>query len=250
MRSKKSIAIILFVFTCLCKGFSQDGNLYVFNEKWEGISDVKKAKFLMEIRKVSDSSWQGWYYNFNGPLVRIESYKKVEGQVLNGRTSFYKSDGYLDSIINYKDDIPDGTCYYYGDTGRLETIKVFTHGTLIKEINKAQIEEKYRLDSINTISAVESEFPGGKGAWSRYLTKNLNYPERAYNNRFEGSVVVDFAVLEDGTLDEPGIFHSVEYSLDKEAMRMMKKSPKWIPGKKNDKIIKTYKHQPITFRLN
>jgi protein TonB len=249
MRLRKSIPVILFFFLCLGKGFSQDGNLYLFNEKWESISDAKKAKYFLEIRKTNDTLWQGWYYNFNGPLVRTESYKKFENQILNGRTSFYKSDGYLDSIINYKDGIPDGTCYYYGDTGRVEKTRIYANGNLIKENVKCEIDEYHRLDILNSDMEEESKFPGGIGAWKRFLSKYLNYPQRAYTNKFEGTVYVSFTVLEDGKLAAFDIFRSVEYSIDKEAMDVMKKCPDWIPGKKNGVNIKTYKRQPINFRL-
>lgn len=95
----------------------------------------------------------------------------------------------------------------------------------------------------------ESEFKGGTAKWQRYLLKNMKYPERAYNIKKDGMVVVQFVVNKDGGTEEIDIFHSVEYSLDKEAVRVIRKSPKWIPAFQNGRIVKSYKRQPVIFKL-
>lgn len=249
MRLKKSISLILFFLLCLGKAFSQDGNLYVFNDNWEPTADLKKAKYLMEIRKANDSSWNGWYYNVNGPLVRIESYKNINTQELDGPYTIFKPNGYIDSIINYKNGILDGSAYFFNDSNQCVKEIVFSKGSAIKELSRAERDAKITVDTSKTITEAESQFPGGVGAWSKYLSKNLQYPERAVNNEFQGTVVLQFIVLENGSVTNVEIYHSVEYSLDKEAIRMLKQSPKWIPGKKDGRNVKTYKRQPITFRL-
>jgi protein TonB len=95
----------------------------------------------------------------------------------------------------------------------------------------------------------ESEFPGGGQAWLKYLTKNLQYPERAMNSNIEGDVRVVFIIDKQGNVADPYIAHSVEYSLDEEALRIIKESGKWSPAFQNGKIVKSYKAQPIRFRL-
>jgi len=249
MRRRKSISLILFFFVCLSKAFSQDGNLYLFNEKWEQATDVKQAKYLMEIRKVNDSSWQGWYYNFTGPLVRIESYKNIKEMVLDGKCSIFKPNGYIDSIINYKDGVLDGSSYCFSDSNQCTKEVIFSNGTIVKELSQAERAASLKVDSSKTIIVEESEFPGGAGAWGKYFSKNLEYPQRAVNNEFQGCVVLQFIVLENGSVTDIEIYHSVEYSLDKEAIRILKKSPNWMAAKKNGVSLKSYKRQPITFRL-
>ncbi len=92
-------------------------------------------------------------------------------------------------------------------------------------------------------------FLAGIKAWFGYLTKNLKYPDRAINNNIQGQVVVRFIIGKDGLTIEPFIAGSVEYSLDAEAIRIIKHSGKWQPAYQNGHIVKSYKQQPINFKL-
>ncbi|MBV4356520.1 energy transducer TonB [Pinibacter aurantiacus] len=249
MKFSKLVCLVL-LFTCINKAFSQDGNLYLFNEKWEQATDLKKAKYLLELRKVNDSSWQGWYYNFSGPLLRIESYKNIETQALDGECTIFKPNGYIDSVSNYKNGVLDGSTLCFSDSNQCIKEVIFSNGKIVKELSQAERAAGIKTTNTSKESIeIESSFPGGTSAWGKYLSKNLKYPERAFNHDFQGNVVLQFIVLEDGSLTDIEIYHSVEYSLDKEALRMLQKSPKWQPGQKNGVNVKTYKRQPITFRL-
>jgi protein TonB len=62
-------------------------------------------------------------------------------------------------------------------------------------------------------------------------------------------VVIQFIVDKEGHVVSPEISQSVEYSIDQEALRLIKKSPFWQPAMLDGKIVKSYKKQPITFRL-
>ena len=64
-----------------------------------------------------------------------------------------------------------------------------------------------------------------------------------------GNVVVSFVVNSDGELSEVGLRKSVEFSLDYEAMRLIKESPKWEPALQMGKPVKAYRLQPITFSM-
>jgi periplasmic protein TonB len=62
-------------------------------------------------------------------------------------------------------------------------------------------------------------------------------------------VTIGFIVDKEGTVTDPYIAHSVEYSLDAEALKIIKASGKWEPATQNGHIVKSYKTQPINFRL-
>ena len=95
----------------------------------------------------------------------------------------------------------------------------------------------------------ESEFPGGVSRWLRYLNKNLKYPDRALNSKIDGEVRVCFVVDKEGIVTEPFIARSVEWSLDDESIEIINKSGKWSPAFQKGKIVKSYKLQPIVYRL-
>ncbi|HEX3080492.1 MAG TPA: TonB family protein, partial [Puia sp.] len=72
---------------------------------------------------------------------------------------------------------------------------------------------------------------------------------RAMNGNVQGQVRVNFVVDKAGNVVDPYISLSVEYSLDEEALRIIKESGKWDPAFQNAHNVKSYKRQPINFRL-
>ena len=109
-----------------------------------------------------------------------------------------------------------------------------------------KVEEDW--DKTFTKVEIESDYPGGQAAWQRYLLKTLRYPQEAQDNEIQGTVVVQFIV------DKAGAVSSVEAisgpsELRDEAVRVIKKSGTWTPAVQNGRQVKSYKKQPIVFRL-
>ena len=95
-----------------------------------------------------------------------------------------------------------------------------------------------------------AEFPGGERALIKWLKDNINYPESAKKNGIEGRVVVQFVVEEDGSIEQASIIKGVSQDLDREALRVVLKMPKWHPGKNDGISVRSYFNLPITFRLS
>ena len=109
-----------------------------------------------------------------------------------------------------------------------------------------KVEEDW--DKTFTKVEIESDYPGGQAAWQRYLLKTLRYPQEAQDNEIQGTVVVQFIV------DKAGVVSNVEAiagpsELRDEAVRVIKKSGSWTPAVQNGRQVKSYKKQPIVFRL-
>ena len=105
-------------------------------------------------------------------------------------------------------------------------------------------------DKTFTKVEIESDFPGGTAAWLRYLNKNLRYPDDAVNNEIQGTVVVQFIVDKEGNVSDVNAISGPENGgLREEAVRVIKKSGKWTPAVQNGRQVKSYKKQPIVFRL-
>jgi len=117
-----------------------------------------------------------------------------------------------------------------------------------KGVVEAPKKDEEDYDKTFTKVEIESEYPGGQGAWMRYLNKNFRYPQEAIDNEIQGTVVVQFIV------DKEGIVSDVEavsgpQELRDEAIRVIKKSGKWTPAVQNGRQVKSYKKQPIVFKL-
>jgi len=105
-------------------------------------------------------------------------------------------------------------------------------------------------DKTFTKVEIESAFPGGSAAWLRYLNKNLRYPDDAVNNEIQGTVVVQFIVDKEGNVSDVQAISGPENGgLRDEAVRVIKKSGKWTPAIQNGRQVKSYKKQPIVFKL-
>ena len=92
-------------------------------------------------------------------------------------------------------------------------------------------------------------FPGGPGALMSFLSGNIKYPVVAEENGIQGRVIVAFVVERDGSITDVRVVKSVDQSLDKEAVRVVKSMPNWIPGKQNGSAVRVKFTLPVTFRL-
>jgi protein TonB len=121
-------------------------------------------------------------------------------------------------------------------------------GKGVVEGPKPHVEEDY--DKTFEKVEIESEYPGGAAAWLRYLNKNFRYPEDGLNNLIEGTVVVQFIVDKEGNVsDVQAVSGPNEGGLRQEAMRVIRKSGIWMPAIQNGRKVKSYKLQPVIFKL-
>jgi len=113
--------------------------------------------------------------------------------------------------------------------------------------------KKDETDYDKTFMKVENEstYPGGPAAWQRYLNKNLHYPDDALNNEIQGAVMVQFIVDKEGNVSDVEAVGGPEGGgLREEAIRVIKKSGKWTPAVQNGRQVKSYKKQPVGFKLD
>lgn len=117
-----------------------------------------------------------------------------------------------------------------------------------KGVVEAPKKEEEDWDKTFTKVEIESEYPGGASAWQRYLNKNLRYPQDAIDNDIQGTVIVQFIVDKAGVVSEVEAISGPQ-ELREEAVRVIRKSGQWTPAVQNGRQVKSYKKQPIVFRL-
>ncbi len=113
-------------------------------------------------------------------------------------------------------------------------------------ITQAPVEKEEK-----TYVAVEQmpKYPGGDAELLGFIAKNLRYPVMAQENGIEGKVYLRFVVSSTGDVKDVTVLRSLDPSCDKEAIRVIKMLPRWIPGKQNGKAVSVYYTVPITFKL-
>jgi protein TonB len=92
-------------------------------------------------------------------------------------------------------------------------------------------------------------FPGGDEELLKWLGSNIQYPTIASEQGIQGRVTLRFVVRPDGSIDDIQIVKSLEPSCDREAIRAVRKMPKWIPGRQNGNPVSVYFNLPVVFRL-
>lgn len=112
-------------------------------------------------------------------------------------------------------------------------------------VTQAEPEKEKVFDMVEQMPT----FPGGQSELLSFIGKNLKYPTIAQENGTQGRVICQFVVGKDGQVREVTIVRSLDPYCDKEAIRVIKSMPKWIPGKQNGKPVAVKYTVPITFKL-
>lgn len=123
----------------------------------------------------------------------------------------------------------------------------FEEETIIEELIFEEPEEE--VEEIFTIVEDQPEYPGGMNAFYKYIGTNMRYPAQARRMGVEGRVFVQFVVEKDGSLSEIQVIKGIGFGCDEEALRVIKQSKKWTPGKQRGRAVKVRMILPIMFRL-
>ncbi|MBW3470023.1 TonB family protein [Arthrospiribacter ruber] len=105
-------------------------------------------------------------------------------------------------------------------------------------------------DEIFDVVEDSPEFEGGMEEWSKFLGSTLHYPDKAKEMGIEGTVYVVFEIQKDGRVTNPEILRGIGGGCDEEALRVIRQSPDWIPGKQNGREVAVRMRLPIRFKLS
>ncbi len=121
------------------------------------------------------------------------------------------------------------------------------HGVDIVDLQNHQV-----IIDDPVLVAVEEmpQFPGGDEELMRYIASNLKYPTVAQEMGIEGRVTLRFVVNRNGEVGSVEVVRSLDPLCDKEAQRVIKGMPRWIPGRQGGRAVAVYYTIPILFKLN
>lgn len=107
--------------------------------------------------------------------------------------------------------------------------------------------EKDDLPIVNV--EIHPEYPGGADAMAKFLRDNLRYPPQAQQAGIAGKVYLSFVVDKDGSISSVEIQKGIGFGCDEEAMRVLRKMPRWKPGRQQNMAVKCRFNLPIAFQL-
>lgn len=151
---------------------------------------------------------------------------------------------------------PDKNLVEYAEIAELE-IEAGKH--LPKEtINQTNLaKSKSTNTAIKSESGIQAytdievmpEFPGKEDGLKTFLSAKLRYPDIAAENNIQGTVIVRFIVMKDGSIDDIKIVQPLDPACDREVIRLVKSMPKWTPGMQKGVPVAVWFTLPISFRL-
>lgn len=165
--------------------------------------------------------------------IAIVEADKVKNEVMDMETQ--KEDNTARGIVNQE------------GSDDADKFKAVQEQVVVKEPEPEVVKPKE--EEIFVAVEQQAEFPGGQAALMKWLSNNIRYPESAQQNDIQGRVVVKFVVEKDGSIGQATIAKGVDKDLDREAIRVVKKMPKWQPGKNNGVAVRSYFTLPVTFKL-
>ena len=117
--------------------------------------------------------------------------------------------------------------------------------------NEVIVEEKTPEEDTKVFNSVEQmpQFPGGDAELLKWISSHIKYPAIAMENNVQGRVVVQFVVTKNGSIGEVKVVRGKDPDLDKEAVRVVKTLPNFIPGKMNGQAVNVWYTLPINFKL-
>lgn len=134
--------------------------------------------------------------------------------------------------------------------GVIYALVSFTFGTKSiaqTKVASPKMSQKFAV-TYDTTSVKKPEFPGGLTEFYKFVGNNFKMPVEASKSKVNGKVDLSFSVEKDGTLSDFKIEKDLGFGLGDEAIRVLKLSPKWIPGSKDGEAVKVSYSLPITIR--
>ncbi|MDE6582539.1 MAG: energy transducer TonB [Duncaniella sp.] len=152
--------------------------------------------------------------------------------------------------IKSQDDIKDtdvavGTSDFDQGTDDLNVVREHKDEVIVEEKKPEPVDDNKVFEVVEQ----KPQFPGGDAALLKYISDNIRYPAAAQENGIQGRVVVRFVVTKSGKVGDVQVMRSKDPDLDREAVRVVKTLPAFVPGKMNGHSVNVWYTLPVTFKL-
>lgn len=152
--------------------------------------------------------------------------------------------------IKSQDELKDtdtavGTTDFDKGTDDLNVVREHKNEVIVEEKKPEPVDDNKVFDVVEQ----KPQFPGGEAALLKYVAEHIRYPAMAQENNIQGRVVVQFVVTKTGAVGEVKVVRGKDPDLDKEAVRVVKSLPKFVPGKMNGHAVNVWYTLPIQFKL-
>ncbi|MFT3979017.1 MAG: energy transducer TonB [Ferruginibacter sp.] len=245
----KKIILSFFVLLALLQpGFAQDSKVVYYDSTWKRTTPGHAATKI-ETTLINNLFYRKTYNVPKNYLSSRGAYADTGFGKPLGVFIHYYENGRVSDSIRYNDSSRKVYGYHYYESGSLKAEYHFTPET--KKETVTGYDETGNKMTGDYVYEREAGFPGDKEGWKNFMFRTLNpdVPVRKKAPEGKYTVIVRFIVNTDGSLSDIIAETALGYGMEEEALRVIKRSPRWIPAIQFNKPVKAYRRQPITFMV-
>lgn len=183
---------------------------------------------------------QEWYIS-----GQQETYQEFNNGTLDGDFKSWSEDGRIKLKARYRKGEKHGNFQSFYPNGQKIRDDYFENGQLQK--GTCFSEDGKEIEYFPYV--LMPRFPGGPGNLRNFVKKEMKYPQEAKKRNIEGAVLILFTIDEKGNVKDPRVVNGDREYFNKEAIRVVGKFPRWIPGEVDGKPAPLQISVPIEFRL-
>ena len=251
---KTLIAFLAFLLTALA-GFGQESNTYTPVRELVEQQGARTVRIRAAFSGVHDLSRLVFLVRDGDYIIPIRLLKKdlgAEKRFLD----LHLQEGDMVAVEGVPGDITIASEHFTGlvDAVILDGTEVIDLDVEVIDLDQveADVEEEEDEEEALPFNAldVKPTFQGGDAnAFSIWVNSQLRYPENAKRNGIQGRVTLEFTIDTKGRVTDVKVLRGVHKLLDKEAVRVVSKSPRWTPGYVNQKPVRVTYTFPVIFQL-
>jgi TonB family protein len=219
-----------------------------FRDKAEGFSiprSINSNVYVNRIYYLQSKSLMAEYEAYDKKSTNTNNKVSATLPIKNGKYEEWYISGEKRVICYYSEDKLNGEFKVFYPNGNLKRFEFWRMGEWQSGECFDELGNKTQYCSYQEMA----EYIGGIPELFKFIGKTLVYPQYAIRNGIEGKVYVNFTIDIDGSIVNVKIIKGVEKHLDDEAIRIIKKMPKWKPGRFEGNLVKTDFALPINFKL-
>ena len=219
--------------------------------------------------KMINNKREGLCLSYHSNGVMSDSALFMNGKVVDKRFKWHSNGMMSDSIARINDTIythvgwfEDGNISYAGyilneqyhgkwqyfhHNGQISALESYVNGKLL---NAEYFDEQGKpLKDTSKVNR-KASIKGGEAAWTKYLERNLYWPEGlTFSTPASVTVGVSFWIDENGQISNAEVYLPFHEAFDKIALRIVENGPKWLPAISHNRAVRVLKHQPVIFTL-
>lgn len=217
---------------------------------WFKRENVESSRKQATFYRTYTKSEEGFIVNdryMNGQLMMHTAASQLSPLLQEGHTVHYNENGSRRSQGSYHKGKQTGTWTLYFENEKDSSVyEIFPNG-----ITFYTYRSKLHLAETSTTMDVQTGFPGGVSELTKFIARNVKYPEKWKEQSVGGKIFTKFLIDEQGSIINIEIVLSSGVpELDREAVRVISLMPKWYPNVVSGKPVKSYFSLPFSFKVD